>query len=79
MLARPFENHIYTITANRVGEERGEYHLKYRGRSQIVSPKMEVLASASEDYVECKAVQVDLDLARNKKVTELNELNQPLC
>jgi predicted amidohydrolase len=75
MLTRSFENHIYTITANRVGEEkRGEYHLKYTGRSQIVSPKMEVLASASEDQVECKAVRVDLDLARNKKVTELNDI-----
>lgn len=75
MLARSFENHIYTITANRVGEEkRGSYHLKYTGRSQIVSPKMEVLASASEDQVECKAVQVDLELARNKKVTELNDI-----
>jgi beta-ureidopropionase len=75
MLARSFENHIYTITANRVGEEeRGDYHLKYTGRSQIVSPKMEVLALASEDQVECKAVQADLELARNKKVTELNDI-----
>ncbi len=75
MLARSFENHIYTITANRVGEEkRGDYHLKYTGRSQIVNPKMEVLASASEDRVESKAVQVDLELARNKKVTELNDI-----
>jgi len=75
MLARSFENHIYTITANRVGEEkRGDYHLKYTGRSQIVSPKMEVLASASEDRVECKVVQADLEQARNKKVTELNDI-----
>jgi len=75
MLTRSFENHIYTITANRVGEEkRGALHLKYTGRSQIVSPKMEVLASASEDQVECRAVQVNLELARNKKVTELNDI-----
>lgn len=75
MLARSFENHIYTVTANRVGEEkRGNYRLKYTGRSQIVSPKMEVLASASEDQVECKAVEIDINLARNKKVTELNDI-----
>jgi len=75
MLARSFENHIYTITANRVGEEkRGDYHLKYTGRSQIVNPKMEVLASASEDQVECRVVQADLELARNKKVTEYNDI-----
>ena len=75
MLARSFENHIYTITANRVGEEkRGDYHLKYTGRSQIVNPKMEILASASEDQVECRVVQADLELARNKKVTEYNDI-----
>ena len=75
MLARSFENHIYTITANRVGEEkRGDYHLKYTGRSQIVNSKMEVLASASEDQVECRVVQADLELARNKKVTEYNDI-----
>ncbi|MEM2883986.1 MAG: nitrilase-related carbon-nitrogen hydrolase [Nitrososphaerales archaeon] len=75
MLARSFENHIYTVTANRVGEEkRGNYHLKYIGRSQIVSPKMEVLASASDDQVECKAAQINLELARNKKLTALNDI-----
>jgi predicted amidohydrolase len=75
MLARSFENHIYTITANRVGEEkRGEYHLRYTGRSQIVSPRMDILASAPEDQVECKAVEVNINLARNKKVTELNDI-----
>ena len=75
MLARSFENHIYTITANRVGEEkRGGYNLKYTGRSQIVSPKMEVLALASEDRVECRAVSADLELARNKKITKLNDI-----
>ncbi len=75
MLARSFENHIYTVTANRVGEEkRGNYCLKYTGRSQIVSPKMDVLASASDERVECKAAQINLELARNKKVSELNDV-----
>lgn len=75
MLTRSFENHIYTVTANRVGEEkRGDYRLKYTGRSQIVSPKMEVLASAPEDQVECRAVQVNLESARDKKITSFNDI-----
>lgn len=75
MLTRSFENRLYTVTANRVGEDkRGDYYLKYTGRSQIVSPDMEVLASASEDQVECKAAEVNVATARSKRVTELNDI-----
>ncbi len=75
LLTRAFENHIFIVTANRVGEEkRGGSYYRYTGRSQIVSPKMDILASAPEDTVECRAVQIDLKLARNKKITELNDL-----
>jgi len=75
MLARSIENRVYTITANRIGIEcRGGMSLKFTGMSQVTSPKMEVLARASENEEEVKVVQINVSLARNKWITELNHV-----
>ncbi|MEO2151886.1 MAG: nitrilase [Thermococcus sp.] len=71
MPIRALENRVYTITANRIGEERG---LKFIGRSTIASPRAEVLAMGSEDKEEVAVVEVDLTLARDKRLNELNEV-----
>lgn len=71
MPIRALENRVYTITANRIGEERG---LRFIGKSTIASPKAEVLAMGSEDREEVAVVEVDLELARNKKINELNDV-----
>ncbi len=74
MLARSYENRVFTITANRIGhEKRGDDRFKYTGMSQIVSPRMEVLASAGPEEVVCKSAEVDVSEARDKSITELND------
>jgi len=71
MPIRALENRVYTVTANRVGEERG---LRFIGRSTIASPKAEVLAMGSEDKEEVAVVDIDLGLARDKRLNELNDV-----
>ncbi len=75
MLARSIENRVFTITANRIGvEDRGGLRLEFTGMSQVASPKMEVLASSPKDIEDVKVVEADLTLARDKKITELNDI-----
>ncbi|MGY0288530.1 MAG: acyltransferase [Thermoproteota archaeon] len=75
MLARSIENRVFTITANRSGEDvSGEKRLKFTGMSQITSPKMEILARAPERGEHVAVVEIDPSEARNKKITERNDL-----
>ncbi len=70
MWTRSVENRIFTVLANRIGEERG---LKYTGKSQIVSPTGGILASIDEQEGLIMA-NLDLSLAENKDITEKNNL-----
>jgi len=75
MLARSIENRVYTITANRIGEEkRGSLCFKFTGLSQITSPDMKVLVRASKTREEVRVIEIDLKMARDKRVTELNDI-----
>lgn len=75
MWIRALENKVFTITANRVGtENRGEDKFRFTGRSQIVSPKMEILARANTSETAVRSVSVDLSQARKKTVTSMNDL-----
>ena len=75
MLARSVENRVYTVTANRLGfEKRGGDSFKFTGGSQVTSPSMEVLISGSTDREEARVVEVDLSKARNKSITEKNDI-----
>jgi len=77
MLARAVENRVYTVTANRVGvEKRGGRRLRYTGKSQIVSPEMKILASATAREVVAKSYNIDLRMARDKYITPHNDLFQ---
>ncbi|AMQ18484.1 nitrilase [Thermococcus peptonophilus] len=71
MPIRALENRVYTITANRIGEEFG---LRFIGKSTIASPKAEVLAMGSEDKEEVGVVEIDLSLARDKRINEMNDI-----
>ena len=71
MPIRALENRVYTITANRIGEERG---LRFIGKSTIASPTAEVLAMGSEDKEEVGVVEIDLELAREKRINEMNDI-----
>ncbi|MCP3978004.1 MAG: acyltransferase, partial [bacterium] len=75
MLARSLENSVYSVTANRIGEERREHgSLRFTGQSQIVGPRGELLHAAGPDREELQVAEIDLSLARNKKLTPRNHL-----
>jgi predicted amidohydrolase len=71
MKTRALENHVYVVTADRVGMERG---LRFIGQSQIVSPLGEIVYRASPTKEECVVRNIDLALARDKSVTCRNDL-----
>jgi predicted amidohydrolase len=70
MRSRALENGVFIIAVNRVGEERGQ---NFFGGSEIIGPRMEILAKA-RDKEEVRVVEIDLKDARNKKYTKLNDL-----
>jgi len=75
MITRCLENGVFAITANRIGtESRGDKSLTYSGMSQITGPRGEVLAQASADEEVVGVVEIDPLKARDKKVTERNDL-----
>jgi len=71
MQVRSLENHVFTITANRVGKE-GD--LTFTGQSQITDVKGNVLAKGSKNKEEIVMAKINTELARNKKITPYNDL-----
>jgi predicted amidohydrolase len=75
MKTRCIENRVFAITANRIGSEgRGAASLTFTGRSQIVNPMGEVLASASDRSESLRVVEIDIGEANNKNFTPNNHL-----
>jgi len=75
MLARSIENRVYTVTANRIGiEVRGALKFKFTGQSQITTPDMKLVYRASEDKEEVFYTDVDISKARNKRITDYNDI-----
>lgn len=71
MRARALENGVYAIAVNRVGKERGH---TFQGGSEIIDPRMEILAFGSHDVEEVKVMEIDLEKAKDKKYTKFNDL-----
>lgn len=71
MLVRSLENHVFTVTANRIGKEG---NLTFTGQSQITDVKGNVLAKGSRSKEEIVMVEINTELARNKKITPYNDL-----
>ena len=63
--ARSMENHLYFAAANRVGTENG-FH--FCGRSSICGPDGIVLAKSNDDRETMITAEIDLSLARNKRI-----------
>jgi len=59
---------VFVISANRVGRERGTAFL---GRSQIISPAGRPLAEADDHSETLITAELDLQLARNKRVVHV--------
>jgi predicted amidohydrolase len=75
MRTRSIENRVFTVTANRIGTEKsGPVSITFTGKSQIVDPTGEVLASVGERSEAVKIVEVDVDMALDKNVTPNNDL-----
>lgn len=76
MFTRALENHVFTITANRIGYDKLEdgTELFFTGESVIVSPKGEYLVRASKDKEECITVEINIAEAEDKNINENNNL-----
>lgn len=75
MRARCIENGLYAVTCNRHGTERrprGE--LTFTGQSQVMGPKGDMIVRAASDQNELAVVEIDVKKARDKSITERNDL-----
>jgi predicted amidohydrolase len=75
MVTRSVENRIFTITANRIGQEnRGGLMYNFTGKSQVTDCQGNVIYRASEDKVEVYCADINIKEARNKYFNSLNNL-----
>ncbi len=75
MVTRCLENRVYTVTANRIGQEiRGEDNFKFTGGSQITSYDGKVLSSAPPDKIFVDFIEIDTDKVRDNKLNEFNDV-----
>ncbi len=75
MITRCLENRVYSVTANRIGQEkRGKDNFVFTGASQITSPDGKVLLSAPSNKILTGFSEVDIEHSRNKKLNEFNNI-----
>lgn len=74
MVTRALENHVFTITANRVGRESvGGVNVAFTGKSRIVGPDGAVLADGLTDRPDARIVEIDPASADDKTITGRND------
>ncbi len=76
MCVRSIENRVYTATANRYGDEHREPRkaLAFTGASQIIDVTGERMAQAQASGDEVVTANVDVALARTKRVASGNDI-----
>ena len=75
MITRCIENNVFAITANRFGsDKRPQGELRFTGKSQIVAPKGKLLHRAVSQREEIFIIDINPDLARDKKITTQNHI-----
>lgn len=75
MKTRCLENHVFAITANRIGtENRGGRSLSFTGESQITGPDGMVLRRAGKDSEEAMTTEIDVTAALDKRLNIYNDL-----
>jgi len=75
MISRCLENSVFAITANRFGaDKRPHGEIAFTGKSQIIAPKGDVVykAPAQKEMIILK--DVNIDLAKDKMITPLNDI-----
>jgi len=70
---RAMENHVYYMSVNRVGTERG---FRFIGRSMIASPVGEILAAADADEATILYAEINPAIARNKHLVRQAGLHE---
>ncbi len=70
MVLRSLENRVFSVTCNRIGEERG---LTFIGKSQIVDSKGNLRYRAGVEE-EVHVEEINLEEADNKAVTQMNNI-----
>lgn len=75
MVTRSLENGVYSATANRVGTEArgGKEPLVFTGKSQILGTAGQVLIDLSEKDKGLAVAEINVETARNKKITPQND------
>ncbi len=74
MVTRCLENKVFSATANRIGtEDRGGHKLSFIGKSEIVSPKGEILTRLTSNEAGISVVEINLADALNKRLNEFND------
>ncbi len=76
MVTRCLENHVFAVTANRVGcEQRGSKSpLSFIGLSEIVAPNGQIVHRASQNEPELFSCEIDVTQARDKHINPYNDL-----
>lgn len=75
MITRSLENHVYSITSNRVGTEiNGDKSLTFTGMSQILSTKGDILTRLSMDKEDFSSISIEPQDACNKQINLYNNL-----
>jgi predicted amidohydrolase len=76
MPVRCLENMAFAITANRIGTEQrnGKQPLTFIGKSEVVSPKGEILVRAPEEEEAFMIIDIDPEAARDKNLNPYNNL-----
>ncbi len=75
MITRCLENHVFAVTANRIGrEKRGADDFTFTGQSQITGCKGEILAYAPDDKDWVQITDINPTEANDKSVNPYNDL-----
>lgn len=75
MFARSVENHVFSITANRIGTEmRVDRHLNFTGLSQVLAPDGKMKLQAPRGIEQVGVVEVDVKEADKKWITFENHV-----
>jgi predicted amidohydrolase len=76
MPIRCLENRVFTVTANRVGEEnrKAGQSLRFIGQSQITSPEGKIVIRAPENDEAILIAEINPEIARNKNLNSLNNI-----
>ena len=75
MFTRCLENHVFAVTANRIGrEQRGVDDFTFTGQSQVTGCLGETLVSADQSSASVMTTEIDPMQANNKNINAYNHL-----